>query len=262
MQVAPSTEHISRNLITFCSDVLQTTLSDTDRVARLNALGDLSVGVEQFVRGYEMIEDPSLDTDDEILNWTFGECATDLTSAIWLLASGFYKASASSLRNALDIATAALYFQVRENAHKGPGWNRFYTEWDRGDRQTPSWGEMKTILAVHPAVVAFAATSGKNLVEEAHGFFHHLCGYTHTSAYDSRGYPVTAINLSGTAPAFDLGAFHRGCDLAQETMSHIAMLWQVTFPGIAGTAPLADRNGELLSTLFPPPLGPLLLNHK
>ncbi|MGI8547554.1 MAG: hypothetical protein ACR2M1_09495 [Gemmatimonadaceae bacterium] len=184
--------------------MLRTTLSDADRVARLNALGDLSVSVEHFVRGYERIEDPSLDTDDEILNWTFTECATDLTSAIWLLASGFYKASASSLRNGLDIATVALYFQVRESAHKGPGWNKFYTEWDRGDRQTPNWGEMKTVLATQPAVVAFAAAYEKDLVEEAQSFSKYLCGYTHTSAYDRRGHPVTAINLTGTAPAFDL----------------------------------------------------------
>jgi hypothetical protein len=179
MHIAPSTEHIFRNLITFCSEVLGTTLSDPIRAERLNTLGELSIGAERFVYGYVSIDDPELDTDDEILNWTFSECATDLTSAIWLLASGFYKASASSLRNALDIATAALYFQVRENAHKGAGWNNFYTEWDRGDRQTPNWGEMKSVLAAQPAVTRFTATSGTDLVEEAHKFFKYLCGYTH-----------------------------------------------------------------------------------
>jgi len=90
----------------------------------------------------------------------------------------------------------------------------------------------------------------------------HLCGHTHTSAFDSRGHPVTAINITGTAPAFDQEAFNRGCNLAQETMSHIAILWQVTFPKIAGTNPLSDDDGTLLSMLFPSPLGTLVLEYK
>jgi hypothetical protein len=262
MKIATSTEYIFRNLTTFCSSVLETTLSDPARAKRLNALGELAIGVEHFVRGYEELDDSRFDTDDEILNWTFAECATDLTSAIWLLASGFYKASASSLRNALDIATTALYFQVRENAHTGTGWNKFYTEWDRGDRQTPNWGEMKTVLTVQPTVASFAAVSGANLVEEAHKFFHHLCGHTHTAAFDSRGHAVTAINLTGTAPAFEPDAFKRGCDLAQETMSTIVMLWQVTFPEIADTDPLAGLGPSVVSALFPAPHGPTLLVHR
>lgn len=82
---------------------------------RESALTDLATSVcnlENFVRGYQWIDDPSLDTDDEILNWVFAEMPTDFSSAIWLLASGFYKASASSLRNALDISTASLYFRL------------------------------------------------------------------------------------------------------------------------------------------------------
>lgn len=259
MQIAPSTQHIFRNLTAFCTDVLNATLADPVRAERLQTLGELAIAVERFVRGYERLDDEIFDTDDEILNWTFDECATDLASALWLLASGFYKASASSLRNALDIATAALYFQVRENAHTGPGWNKFYTEWDRGDRQTPNWGEMKSILAVQPAVTAFAAVSGANLVEEAHQYFHHLCGHTHTSAFDSRGHAVTAINLTGTAPAFEPDAFTRGADLARETMARIVMLWQVVFPGIAGTDPLKGFDAAIVSMLFPAPYGPSLL---
>jgi hypothetical protein len=59
-----------------------------------------------------------------------------------------------------------------------------------------------------------------------------------------------------------LEAFNRGCDLAQETISYIVMLWQVTFPGIASTNTLSAVDDAFLSMLFPQPYGPSVLKHK
>jgi hypothetical protein len=258
-----STTAITDNLLPHCQNVLGMTIGDPIRAQRLDSLAKSASSLEAFIRGYERIDDPSIDTDDEILNWAFSETPTDLASAIWLLASGFYKASASSLRNAFDIATASLYFQIRENT--GPavgGYNRFFAEWDRGDRQTPNWGEMKTFIANRPTVKTFMSAHGVDMVEYAYEHFKYLCGYTHTSAFANNGDPVTAINTTGVAPAFNVEYFDRGCELAEKTISLIAMLWQVVFPQIAATEPLGPTSGSTYDNLFLLPHGPSVLAYR
>src|SRR5690348_13651693 len=110
-----STTEITNDLLAHCDTALKMTIGDPSRAKTLDTLAKSVSALEAFVRGYVSIDDPSIDTDDEILNWAFSETPTDFCSAIWLLASGFYKASASLLRNALAISTASLYFQIREN---------------------------------------------------------------------------------------------------------------------------------------------------
>ena len=183
-----SSLEINSDFLAYCNEILSATLSDINRVSIIEELGGLNTSLEEFIRGYEKIEDSSIDTDDEILNWVFAEAQTDFRSALWLLASGFYKASASSLRNAFDIAISALYFQIRENADpETGGFNRFFAEWDRGDRQTPNWGEMKTFIAKQTSVSDFKAETGTDIVEIVYDHFRSLCAYTHTSAFTSAG---------------------------------------------------------------------------
>lgn len=258
-----STREITDNLLPVCRGVLGLTTSDSVRTDRLDALARSASLLETFVRGYESIDDAAISTDDEILNWAFSETFTDLSSAIWLLASGFYKASASSLRNAYDIATASLYFQIRENVNTEVGsYNRLFAEWDRGDRETPNWGEMKPIISSHPSVTAFKAEKGVDIVAHAYDHFKHLCSYTHTSAFAKNGDPVTAINTTGVAPAFDAVCFDRGCELTRKTISLIAILWQVVFPQIAATEPLGAIAKGTYDDLFLPPHGPSVLAHE
>jgi hypothetical protein len=258
-----STTAITDNVISHCNSALADTVADPVRADRLDNLGKLASALEAFVRGYERIDDDSISTDDEILNWAFSETSTDFCSAIWLLASGFYKASASSLRNALDIATASLYFQIRENENTArSGYNRLFAEWDRGDRKTPNWGEMKPYISAQPSVASFKSKTGMDLVQVAYEHFSNLCAYTHTAAYADNGEPVTAINMTGVAPTFDGVYFNRGCVLTNDTISLIAILWQVVFPGIIGTLPLGPLSGGVYAPLFPPPVGPLALLHK
>ncbi len=257
-----STTEITDNLLPVCQGVLDLTMSEAVRTARLDALARSASSLEAFVRGYEHIDDDAISTDDEILNWAFSETPTDLSSAIWLLASGFYKASASSLRNAYDIATASLYFQIRENVNPVVGgYNRFFAEWDRGDRETPNWGEMKPVISSHPSVAAFNAKKGVDIVAYAYDHFKHLCSYTHTRAFTKSGDPVTAINMTGVAPAFDAIYFDRGVELTKRTISLIAILWQVVFPQIAATEPLGAITTGAYDDLFLPPHGPSVLVH-
>lgn len=263
MTYRSSTTAITDNLLPHCKNVLGITIGDPVRAQRLDSLAKSASSLEAFIRGYERIDDPSIDTDDEILNWAFSETPTDFASAIWLLASGFYKASASSLRNALDIATASLYFQIRENTDPAlGGYNRFFAEWDRGDRQTPNWGEMKSFIANRPSVKSFQAAHGVDMFEFAYEHFKYLCGYTHTSAFANNGDPVTAINATGIAPAFDVDYFDRGCEMTAKTISLVAMLWQIVFPQIAVTEPLGPISGNAYDNLFLPPHGSSVLAHR
>ncbi len=101
------------DLIGYCQTVHLKTLESSQRVERLRSLGQMVAELEDFVRRYDSIDSDTIDSDDEILNWVYGETTVDLCSSIWLLSSAFYKASASSLRNALDISTACLYFQIK-----------------------------------------------------------------------------------------------------------------------------------------------------
>jgi hypothetical protein len=128
---------VTDNVIACSESALEKTLASPARAERINGLGKLASALERFVSRYQLIDDESINTSDEIFNWVYGETPTDLASAIWLLASGYYKASAASLRNAPEIATAALYFQIRENEHTAAGLNKFYSEWDQGIRRTP-----------------------------------------------------------------------------------------------------------------------------
>ncbi|MGM3277116.1 hypothetical protein [Ralstonia sp. 24A2] len=251
------------NLLPHCRTALETTTADPARAGRLDELAKSISLLEKFVRGYEHINDPAIKTDDEILNWAFSETSTDFASAIWLLASGFYKASAASLRNALDIAAASLYFQIRENAApKTGGYNRFFAEWDRGDRDTPNWGEMKPVIQNQPSIKSFNISHHTDIVDYAYSHFKHLCAYTHTRAFADNGDPVTSINTTGVSPAFNGHLFDRGCDMTEKTIGVIAVLWQVVYPQIVTTKPLGPISSTAYTKLFPLPHGPSALMHK
>jgi hypothetical protein len=255
-----STISVTNNVIACSKSALERTLAGPERAKRINGLGKLASALERFVKRYLAIDDESINTGDEIFNWVYGETPTDLASAIWLLASGYYKASAASLRNALEIATAALYFQIRENEHTAAGFNRFYSEWDQGIRRTPNWGEMKSLICQQQAVVKFIARTGVDPVAATYEHFQYLCAYTHTSAFTPAGEPVTAINIgAGVAPAFHADAFDRGCQLTDKTMSMIAILWQVVFPRMAGPLRYGFEWLPEFEPLFPLPVGPLAL---
>ena len=252
-------DHLFRN----CLTAYQETIREPSRRETLCCLADTSSHLELFVRHYDTIEDPSINTDDEILNWVFSEVPADLSSALWLLTCGFYKASAASLRNALDISVASLYFQIRENEQPpGSGYNEYFSDWDKGRRQTPNWGETKPLIKHQPAVVRFLATNGIDVVELVYEHFRYLCAYTHTAAFAANGDPVTAINTTGSAPAFDERYFDRGCELMLKTMSYIAILWQITFPEIVDKCPLGPLDSNAYDALFPGPLGSLALAHR
>ena len=260
-----SWHQVCGDLIPYCQAAQMKTVEDPNRAQSLKNLGQMVAKLEDFVRRYESIDDDSIDTDDEILNWVYSEANVDLCSSIWLLSSAFYKASASCLRNALDISTACLYFQIKQNEQPELSCyaNTHFAAWDSGNRDTPNWVEMKPTLKNQIAISRFKVSSGIDIVDLAHLHFKHLCDYTHSRAYAKNGDPVSAINMTGIAPSFDAVCFERGAQLVIETICLIAAMWQAAFPELVSGIPrFGSKPREIPMNLFRTQYGWCVLSHK
>jgi hypothetical protein len=222
------------------------TKSSKSRQDHIDDVGHRINYLLSFVYGYTSISDPSIDTDDEIINWTFVDVADDLNAANWSIACGFYKAAASSMRNAIDIAAAALYFQLRENSKTERGsYNKYFAEWDSGQRDTPNWGEMKDIMNNCLSLKAFNKQYSCDIFEELHAHFKYLCNFTHGRPYDKVNLsPTNSINLECDTPEFDATVFPRFNILALDTIAWIATIWLVAFPAIITGDPLDDKGSK------------------
>ena len=260
-----SWHQVCSNLIQYCQAAQMKTMEDSKRVEGLKDLGQMVAELEDFVRRYDSIDDDSIDTDDEILNWVYSETTVDLCSSIWLLSSAFYKASASCLRNALDISTACLYFQIKQNENPEQSCyeNTPFAAWDSGSRDIPNWSEMKPIIKNQSCISRFKVSFGVDIVDLAHAHFKCLCDYTHSRAYAKNGDPVSAINMTGVAPTFDLGCFERGTELIMETICFIAAMWQAAFPQMASGIPrFGNKPHQATMNLFRTQYGKCALSHK
>jgi hypothetical protein len=225
-------------------DVYAKTVIDPFRTLKIDELASAAELCESFVYGYTSIDDPEIDSDDEILNWTLGDVTGDLGAAIWCLSCGFYKAAASNLRNALDLGVTALYFQVRENTDPAEkGWNKFFSEWDRGERSTPSWGEIKPFLKSQASLRNFDQAHTCDVVNELHAHFGYLSAYTHGRAFTVDGRAVRAIETADShSPSFDASQFEHVSNLTLTTVCWICTIWQIAFPQIIETEPLGPMS--------------------
>lgn len=190
--------------------------------------------------------------DDEILNWTLPDVATDLGAAAWTLAAGWYKTSASSLRSALDVAMVSLYFSIRERTDAEAGaYNRFFAGWDRGDRDTPNWGEMRPFISSQPTHRAFTESTGIDVIAMVYEHFKRLSQYTHSRQWErTSGDPIGAM-WTGLAPEFDSELFDRFVKLARDTIGWIGLAWVVTLPEILDGDPLdSNRNRRVYENLL------------
>jgi hypothetical protein len=235
------------------------TMADNVRAQRIDELASAAELCHNFVYGYTSIDDPAVDSDDEILNWTFGDVTSDIGAAIWCLSCGFYKAAASNLRNALDLAVTTLYFQVRENTNPvEKGWNKFFSEWDRGERDTPSWGEMRPFIGQQRAVKDFDEAHADDVLGQLYLHFKNLSSYTHGRAVARDGQPVRAIDSTGNAPTFDERQFDHLVRLTLTTVCWICATWQIVFPQIIETEPLGPLHdtAPYLRIFSGHPIGP------
>jgi len=195
-----------------------------------------------LVYEYTSLNSTTLDTDDEIINWTFIDVKYDLISSAWNLYSGLYKTSASNLRSALEMSFLSLYFQMRQNIDKingVSGYNKYFEEWDNGERNTPNWGEMKSIIQQNKNIKQYNFKSNCDIVNELYLWYGYLCNFTHGKPFEnsirnSTSKPTNHMNI-GTG--FDVNNFYRFSNYLEDTISWIAVFWSLSFPNILKSKP-------------------------
>jgi hypothetical protein len=236
------------------------TISDPERRSLLDGLG---VGIEQMISvvyGYTFIENEEIYADDEVLNWTFVDVCDDLNASHWNICCGFYKAAAACLRNALDMAVAALYFQARTNQSSRDA--QLFVEWDRGDRDTPNWGETTTYLRRQVSIKAFDSENGTDICGEVYDHFKYLSHFTHGRPSDPKdGSYTNSAWMGGDTPGFNNEEFHRLVSLAAATTTWIVTIWLVAYPEILNIDPLDEAPAHTgLKSLLANHLGNQALN--
>jgi len=226
------------NIGTNLSDLAMKSYNDTIFVPqRAKKIYDLYAKVEtlfSFIRQYHCINDSSISTDDEIVNWTFNDVIDDLNAAIWNNATGFYKTSGVCLRNALEMSIVSLYFQLRENENIDEGnYYTYFVEWDRGDKETPNWGTTKDYISKQNYVKNFDNQYSCKIIDEVYRHFKYLCNFTHGRPFAPEDKsPTNSMNMSTNQPNFSETEFERFCSLINDTISWISMAWLVNFPQI------------------------------
>lgn len=200
------------------------------------SLEDLAVKTNSLISliyGYTLIEDDSLNTDDEILNWTLPDVGSDFCASIWNLLSGFYKTAASSQRGAIEMAIVSLYFQILENEYEDNGYNPKFNEWDGGDVSTPNWGSSKPKLKQNLNVKNFEMEFGYCPIQEAHDHFKYLCSFTHSRSYSPEdGGGTNAMHMKDHVGLYNQEEFKRISDAMHNTISIIAATWSIVFPKV------------------------------
>lgn len=190
---------------------------------------------------YRSIAIDNIDQDDEIINWTFEDVKEDLGSAIWNLSCALYKTSASCLRNAFEMSFVSLYFNIREHEHvkknineKYIPYNKFFADWDSGNKDTPNWGEMMPLIEKNVNVKNFNKENNCDIMRETYSWFKHLCSFTHGKSFDKPLIDLSALptNHTNIGTEFTEINFDRFISDFNRTISTIGTFWALCFPDI------------------------------
>jgi hypothetical protein len=227
--------------------------------ASVATLDDLAAQIDLYVNFlylYTFIDSPHIDSDDEVINWTAPDVAADLSNALWNLACGYHKACASSLRNAYEMTAVALTFQIEENINPRTGaYNELFSEWDRGQSDTPNWSRLISHLRTQGKFSAFSAASGSDVKSLFHGHYKSLCAYTHSRPMDAITELATnSMNLGVETPSYDGALVERFASLARQTMSLGAAMWLLAYPEMLTHNTWGSFAAEF-DTLFVPSFG-------
>jgi hypothetical protein len=224
--------------LTIIKNGLQTTNYVKNQNCTKRKLDELAIKVNSlisFLSGYSLIKDTSLDTNDEILNWTTPEVGADLCSSLWNLSSGFYKTSTLSQISGFEVAIVSLYFQILQNEYKGDEDNPDFKDWDRGDTPTPSWEITKPKLKQNQNVKDFENEYGYCPIQTAHEYFKYLCSIAHSRGAIPEGvggiYSMSYKNDSNIGE-FSEKQFERTSETLSNMISIVASTWTVIFPQI------------------------------
>lgn len=206
--------------------------ADDGLVALLDEMGELVDLYERFIRSYLSIEDKALDTDDEIINWTFPDVIADLSNSLWNIACGYHKASVVSLRNAYELTAISLTFQIEENTNPSPdSWNKLFTDWDTGREKTPNWHRILNHFSNSRSFVEFGRIHKISPRDLFYAHYSQLCSYTHSRPFDPlSGLPTNTTNMGWNVPFFDRELFIRFLNMVSQTISLGSAMWLITYP--------------------------------
>lgn len=227
---------------TLAYEAYNNTVADPVRAKRLDELASRIGLLADFIYRYASIGDPSIHTDEEMINWTIVDVAGDLASAVWNLACGFYKASASVARNAHDLSFFSLACHIDINNGSRTNYcTKLFDEWDKGKSETPNWEMLKSLFPTaskkppkYPeqrSVRDFDLRFGCNVLKEARDHYGVLCNFTHSRPFDRRSrLPSNSANLGVRVPGFDAACFVRFSELIELTIAWIATMWLLSYP--------------------------------
>lgn len=223
----------AKHALQIANNTYAVTVSDGARLELLSDLSDRINSLVDIVYGYTSIADPLLNIDDEIINWTLPDVADDFANSVWNLASGFYKAAASSLRNGYEMCAVSLTFQIEENLNPRPGeyCSKLFAEWDRGDAGTPNWKTIKGRLRQRKLFAEFDANEGCDMIDEFYSHYKELCAFTHGRPFSkATREPTNTTNIA--TDGFDPQYFKRLAGLIADTIAMSASMWVLAFPEI------------------------------
>ena len=100
--------------ITGLAAALSRLLDDTKHAERLQAVDRAINGLHGLVNAGLSSADTEEWIDDEILNWCFVECISNLRAAAWSIAGGCYPTSFTATHRALALGLACLEFQLMD----------------------------------------------------------------------------------------------------------------------------------------------------
>ena len=217
----------------------QAVLAGNEKVrSKLNFIGLQIDLITDLVYEYTNSANVSLDTDDEIINWTFPDVNSDLIGAAWNLNSNLYKITGVCLRNAYEMSFVALYFQIRQNKEMANGqtgpYNNFFYEWDKGERDTPGWRETKPIVNQNEQIKNYNSENNCDIIEEVYSWFKYLCNFTHGRPFNiSLEIPESeATNHMNIGDGYNEKNFERFYEHILDTISWMATCWSLSFPSI------------------------------
>ena len=200
--------------------------------ARLDELAIKTNSIISLLYSYTLTEIETIDTDDEILNWTIPDVANELSATIWNMSSAFYKTAASCLRSALEMGIVSLYFQILENEKpNAKGYNEEFSGWDGGETSTPNWGKMKPKIKQHKNVKQFTSAYGYCPIQAAHDYFKYLCSFTHSRSYSPEdGKGTNSMNMKNEIGCFHEEEFLRISEAMNKTIAMISSTWAIIYP--------------------------------
>ena len=186
--------------------------------------------------------------DDEVL-YTTADVEADFRAALWNLACGFYKSSASCMRNGLDVGVAGLHFLISSNLGDGS-----FLLWNEGKLDTPNWPTMKKTINAVPFVIEFNRLHKVDLFKLVHEHFKSLCSFTHSRPYTPKGDPSNSTSMDGgSSPNFSENDFDAMLMMAHNTMRCLGTIWLAAYPNIIARDKFRG-NGQEYGVLLDDPL--------